>query len=266
MEELCDIDFDAESIYTFIDRCLIKHSNKNIECNLGNKTIDGVQLNFKMMMKYDGNNYYVTIPIPENYPDTPVLKYLQNEEKEDIFYMNLSFRNTISTGAFKEASKIFPVSGKKAFFLHAFYVHPKYDRNLELSESEKKVFNGLGKKCFCLSLAIIRVIFKKKFIPSETLMFLEASGGNIQTKEDYERVQYYIEQGLLEKKAKKAVILDNNDKLINYYIKSFGFVRVNETRMNSDLLVAKVDQVYDSCGYLNLLFKTKQKTRKRKRV
>lgn len=254
----CDIDTSVSQLRKFLDRCIVKRTDHSVIADIGTRTIDGERLRFFLEVERKGNIFRVSIPIPEGYPDTEVLRDKKVIENDSLFKASIStdkVSDILDRGfgkIYKEADRKFHTTGRKLLILHSFYLYPKRNRNLQLTASESRVFSGLGKKTLCLALMIIRSEFDVRFKPSQTLMMLEASGGDIQTREDEDRVKQLMKQGMSEDDAEEMVRLENNDKLISYYHRAFGFERLNDVRKNGDSMAARVSTVLQYCGYSQL--------------
>ena len=131
--------------------------------------------------------------------------------------------------------------------MNKFYNVAKSENRI-ITPEENLVFAGLGKKFICIGFPYMINHFDIN--PNETLIILQASGGDIRTETDKYRVQQYVSLGtsnILQiyynkypEDFKNSNILLNkysdlrlSEKLIQYYTAAFGFQPITYISMET---------------------------------
>ncbi len=213
--------------------------------NMGSYMINNTMVNLLLRVDITNDQIYLIIPLPDKYPQTQLK--IRKIKDEGLFTASLSI---ISSDSWLEhlqyARRILGPQYANGIALHGFYVIPRL-YNVPTTSEEDIMLSGLGKRSICAAVPFI--IEKLKLNPSNTLILLEASGGEVTTAEDRMRANNYVSMErndltqLFQSKypeafnyeyedlmkysnmnlAKYLVETENNQGLINYYINTYGF-------------------------------------------
>jgi hypothetical protein len=205
------------------------------------------------------NKINMNIPLPENYPLTNIgtseiikSKGLFTAEFLIISPNNRSWYSHLADNV----NQLFNINSNSAVILNRFYNTAKVE-NIPTTPEEKLMLSGLGKKFICTGISYIVNYFDLN--PDNTLILLQASGGTVTTDLDKLRSQEYLtldrnsilkiyqdkypedfnSVSILFDKYSNAdladalVALENNERLIQYYIDGFGFQPLNYISMET---------------------------------
>lgn len=245
---------------------------KEIFINLEQYWVSGTLIELELQIILDQNNVKMKVSLPENYPETEIVKshWLR---KSGLIYADFNLINPSNSSwdyyLAREVNKIFNIKSKNALILKDFR-NMSIEENLSLQDDEIIINKGLGKKILCIGMPYIIDYFKLD--PDNTLILLDAQGGAVRKKEDTDKVLQYFTEGrdfmfdlhnkkfsedysvmkqfLLKKQndylAERLVSLENNENLINYYNKSLGFTQLTYTS-KSTLMGTKLSEMIKSC-------------------
>jgi hypothetical protein len=234
--------------------------------NLGTYNLFNVNINLVLNIIFKGNQVVrAIIPLPQNYPLTQsgisdMVKSRGLFEAE----INIITNKSISWYYYPMdyCTTIVHRDVKRALVINKFYNIPKFE-NLEITDKENMIFNGLGRRLLCITFPYIVKYFN--IDPKKTPIVLQASGGAIRNQNDRDRSLEYLKLGRLgilqvyqnkypedfesskilfneysdQELAEALVSLENNEKLIGYYNTIFGFQQLDyismETKMATSL-------------------------------
>jgi hypothetical protein len=119
---------------------------------------------YPLVVRLRGRNVYVTMPVPADYPRTPLVRYLEQElDNEDagstLSFLNISLNNGPRTDAAAETT----------VFIQAFYVYANMYKHLA-TPHERTLFRGVGKRTLCAVVRELKTV-------GDGVVRLEASGG-----------------------------------------------------------------------------------------
>lgn len=228
---------------------VIEDDEEYIKINLGYVTIESVDLPLILTVDTSKNGWIASINIPPNYPLT---EYRRTYPHDDIlFSLTITLRNiskqTVESDIYgwqynyERASKLFNLHNPQHYMIiHSFYMFPVHYEDILLTDSETQAFKGMGKKILTLVIWLLFHRYGLDVDIQNTLVMLEASGGTLR-KIDLPYLSLLLLQRISYKDAVNYIQLRNNEKLIQYYITSYGFIRVDDVRDNSDLLAVNMD-------------------------
>jgi hypothetical protein len=232
-----------------------------MDINLGRYIISNVSVDLILRIEFINQSVKLSIPLPKNYPQTVIGK--SNIVKSDgLFYSWINKLNSESPDweYFLLSEELFEMIVSNAILLKEFYLVPR-DENIYMTPEEEFMLRGLGKRSLCIAFPYI--INYLDINPNDTFILLQASGGKIRTESDMARIKQYESLGkdfilttyrnkypksfyeeyefMIEHKysdfdlARTLVILENNEKLINYYRIAFGFQSITHISMETKM-------------------------------
>lgn len=169
-----------------------------------------------LQIKFVEDEVQATIPLPPNYPSTPL--------KEKLVSHNLC---------------IISIRKRESLTLEAFYLIPR-EYYLPLTDDEESMLSGLGRIALKKTL---RAVADHWSLGPSTLLVVQACGGKV-SPQDMELVETIskmnrstllrwldkygaIGMSLLdnEELAREIVRIDNNLRLVKYYVKTYGLIQ-----------------------------------------
>lgn len=124
---------------------------------------------FPIVIRKDGLRVEVSMPVPQDYPETPLFRFLlknaKEEEDEDEVVMSfVTIRMSLTQK-----------KDDTTLFIHTFYVTPSLYMHVA-SPKEVALFRGVGKRALC---AVVTNLAESGILPrSIDKVRLEASGGS----------------------------------------------------------------------------------------
>lgn len=224
--------------------------------SMGSYMVNNVCVDLSLMIEIDQMLITIVIPLPCNYPKTEMA--LSRVRGEGLFTASLSViaDNRGWMDHLILARRAYGLAYGAGLALHGFYIIPRL-YNIVTTNEEDSILSGLGKRAIC---AVIPYIAENLHINHDnTLILLEASGGQVTTLEDQRRVSNYVDIGRIgilniyanqyseafridfddlvtysdQDLATSLVELENNEKLITYYIKTYGFLPLTHISMGT---------------------------------